>query len=146
MRPPGLSPPASFSWSGSTQPSKLQGHGSQVPEKTGVDGLRTTRDGMQRLQERPLADLFRYNTTSWMDLVHQMSSRTRGPASGCPLVVMVQPTYSGNSDHSVACMMRGKSRSARFRNLLRHPLMRSRLVEVGHIVIEHAARAASRRR
>jgi hypothetical protein len=36
---------------------------------------------MQRLQERSLEDLLRHDATSWMDLVHQLDDRTRGPAS-----------------------------------------------------------------
>ena len=65
-------------------------------------------------------------------------ARTCCTDSGYPLVVMVQPTHYRNSDHLVPCMMRGKSRSARFRNLLLDALMRSCLVEVRHIRIEHA--------
>src|SRR5690242_10096576 len=73
-----------------------------------------------------------------MDLVHQLSSRTRGPASGCPAVVMVQPTHDWKSDHLVPCIQRGRNRSVLFWNLLRDPLMGSCPVEVPHIVIEHA--------
>ena len=109
-----------------------------VPEKTGVDGQRTIRDGMQRLQERSSADLFIHDTTSWMDLFHQLSSRTRGPASGCPAVVMVQPTHDRKSNHLVPCILRGRNRSEPFRNLLRNPLMGSCPIEVGDIAIEHA--------
>ena len=93
---------------------------------------------MQKLQERSAKDLFRQYAPSWMDLVHQLDSRTHGPASGYPLVVMVQPTHDRKSDHLVPCIPRGRNRSAPFRHLLLDPLMRSCLVEVCHIRIEHA--------
>jgi hypothetical protein len=93
---------------------------------------------MHRLQERSARDRFRHDATSWMHLVHRLASRTRGPASGCPAVVMVQPTHDRKSDHFAPCILRGRNRSVPFRNLLRHPLMRSCLVEVQHIRIEHA--------
>jgi hypothetical protein len=51
---------------------------------------------------------------------------------------MVQPTHDGKSDHLVACILRGRNQSALFRDLLPNPLMRSCLVEVDHIGIEHA--------
>jgi hypothetical protein len=54
------------------------------------------------------------------------------------VVVMVESTHDRKSNRLVACVMRGKSGSARFRNLLVNPLMRSCLVEVGDIAIEHA--------
>src|SRR3989442_1918027 len=73
-----------------------------------------------------------------MVLVHQLIARTCGPASGCPVVVVVESTHDRKSNRPVACVMRGKSGSARFRNLLVNPLMRSCLVEVGDIAIEHA--------
>jgi hypothetical protein len=50
---------------------------------------------------------------------------------------MVESTHSRNSDHLVPCMMRGRSRSAPFRNLLLNTLMRSGPVEIHHIPIEH---------
>ena len=96
-------------------------------------GQQTIREGMQKLQERSAKDLFRQYAPSWMDLVHQLDSRTHGPASGYPLVVMVQPTHDRKSDHLVPCIPRGRNRSAPFRHLLLDPLMRSCLVEVGHI-------------
>src|SRR5260370_36597718 len=43
--------------------------------------------------------------------------------SGYSLVVMMEPTHYRNSDQLVPCMMRGKSQSARFRDLLLNPLM-----------------------
>src|SRR5215467_1847493 len=73
-----------------------------------------------------------------MELVPQLDARIRGPASGSPVVVVVQSTHHWKSDHLLAGVMRGKSWSARFRNLLRHPLMWSCLVKVGDIGIEHA--------
>jgi len=104
------------------------------------------REGMQRLHERSAKDLFRQDAMSWMDLVHRLDSRTSGTSSGCPLVVMVEPTHDRKCDHLVPYILRGRNRTELFRNLLRNPLMGSCPVEVGHIVIEHAARAASRRR
>ncbi len=53
------------------------------------------------------------------------------------MVVMVQPAHDRKSDHLVPCMMRGHGWSAWSRNLLLDPLMRSCLVEVLHIGIEH---------
>jgi len=73
-----------------------------------------------------------------MDLVHQLGARTCGPDSGCPVVVMVESTHHWKSDHLLACVMRGKSRSARFWYLLPNPLMRPCLVKVRHIRLEHA--------
>jgi hypothetical protein len=98
----------------------------------------TIREDMQRLQERSAKDLFRQDATSWMDLVHQLSSRTRGTFSGCPVVVMVEPTNDRKSDHLVPCILSGRNRSALFRDLLLDPLMGSCSVEVHHIRIEHA--------
>jgi hypothetical protein len=51
---------------------------------------------------------------------------------------MVEPTQDRNSNYLVICIMRGNSRSARFRKLLLNTLMRSCQVEVHHILIEHA--------
>ena len=51
---------------------------------------------------------------------------------------MVQPSHDWKSDHLVACILRGRNRSALYRDLLPNPLMRSCLVEVDHIGIEHA--------
>ena len=53
------------------------------------------------------------------------------------MVVMVQSAHDRKSDHLVPCMMRGHGWSACSRNLLLDPLMRSCLVEVLHIGIEH---------
>jgi len=54
------------------------------------------------------------------------------------LVVTAEPTHDRKSDHLVPCILRGRNRSASLRDLLLNPLMRSCLVEVGHILIEHA--------
>jgi hypothetical protein len=37
-----------------------------------------------------------------------LGARIRGPASGCPAVVMVQPTHDWKSDHLLACLMSGQ--------------------------------------
>jgi hypothetical protein len=73
-----------------------------------------------------------------MDQVHQLDARTRRPASGCPAVVMMESTQDWKCDHLVACILSARNRSASFRDPLRNPLMRPCLVEIGHIVIEHA--------
>src|SRR5207245_1178493 len=65
--------------------------------------------------EEVFADLFRHDATSWMDLVHQLDARTRDPASGCPVVVVVQPTHDRTSDHLVACILSTRNRSALWR-------------------------------
>jgi len=106
--PLGLSPPASFSWSDGTQPSKWRGNGSHRPEKPNVFGQQSIREGMQRLHERSAIDLYRHDAMSWIDLVHQLDTRTYGLALGCPTVVMVQPSHDWKNDHLFACMMRGK--------------------------------------
>ena len=93
---------------------------------------------MHRLQERSTKDFFSHDALSWIDLVHQLDFRTRAFASGCPMVVMVQPTHDGKSDHLVSRILRGRTQSALFRDLLPNPLMRSCLVEVRHIRIEDA--------
>jgi hypothetical protein len=93
---------------------------------------------MRRLQERSAKDLFRHDTPSWMDLVHQLNVRTRGSASGCPVVVMVQPTHDWKSDHFAPCIPRGRNRAAPLRDLLLDALMRPCLVKVRHISIEDA--------
>lgn len=62
---------------------------------------------MHRLYEWPTKDLFSKEAISWMDLVHQLDTRTRGPASGYPAVVMMQPAHDRQCDYLVACMMRG---------------------------------------
>src|SRR5215471_21851735 len=58
--------------------------------------------------------------------------------SGSPLIIMVQPTHDRTSNHLVPCILRGRNRFAPSGNLLPNPLMRSCLVEVDHIGIEHA--------
>jgi hypothetical protein len=89
---------------------------------------------------------FRHDATSWMDLITQLDARTPGLASGRPVVVVVQPTHDQTSDHLIPCILSARNRSATFRDLLLDALMGSCLVEIGHIAIEHAARAASHRR
>ncbi len=37
---------------------------------------------MQRLHKRSAEDLFSHDVMSWMDLLHQLDSRTRGPCIG----------------------------------------------------------------
>src|SRR5215467_28000 len=73
-----------------------------------------------------------------MDLVLQLIALTCGSASGCPAVVMVQPTQDRTSYHLVPCILSGRTQAALFRDLLPNALMGSCLVEVGHIRIEHA--------
>jgi hypothetical protein len=102
-----------------------------------VYGQQTIREGRQRLHERSAKDPFRHGATRWMDLVHQPSSRISSTSSGCPLVVIVEPTHDRKSDHFVPCILSGRNRSAPLRYLLLNPLMRPCLVEVGHIRIEH---------
>jgi hypothetical protein len=50
---------------------------------------------------------------------------------------MVESTQDRNNNYFAPYMMRGMSRTARFRKLLPYPLMRSSLVEVHYILIEH---------
>jgi hypothetical protein len=106
----------------------LQGNRSHGPEKTGLYGQQAIRGGMRRPHQRAAKGLLRHDATNWMDLIHQLDARTRGPASGCPAVVMVQSTHDRTSDHLVPCMMRGHGWSAWSRKLLLDPLMRSCLV------------------
>ncbi len=73
-----------------------------------------------------------------MDLVHQLDARPRGPASGCPAVVMMQPTQDRKSDHLVPYILSGRNRATLLRDLLPNPLMRPCLVEIDHIGSEHA--------
>jgi hypothetical protein len=77
-----------------------------------------------------------------MDLVHQLEPRMRGPASGCPVVVVVQLTHDWKSDHLLPCILSARNRSLLLRDLLRNPLMGPCLVEAPHILIQNAARAA----
>src|SRR5215472_10199220 len=51
---------------------------------------------------------------------------------------MVQPTHDRKSNYLVPCILRRRNRPEPFRNLLLDTLMRSCLVEVGHVGIEHA--------
>ena len=101
-----------------------------------MDGQQTFREAMHRLHERSAKDLFRPEATSLDDLVHQLSSRPRGPASGCPAVVMVQPTHDRESDHLVPCILTARNRSLLLRDVLCNPLMRPCLVEVHDIRLE----------
>ena len=73
-----------------------------------------------------------------MDLVHQLYTRPRGFASGCPAVVMVQSTQDRKSNDLVPCILSARNRSALYRDLLPNALMRSCLIEVRHIRIEDA--------
>jgi len=50
---------------------------------------------------------------------------------------MVKSTQYRNSNHLVSSLMRGMRRSARLRNLLLNPLMRSGLIEVRHIPMKY---------
>ena len=104
-----LSLPPSFLWSNGTQPPIEEGNRSRPPEKTRIFGQQITEEGIQRLQERSAKDLFRHDATSWMDQVHQLDACTYGPVSGCPVIVVVQPTHDRTSDHLLTCLMRGKS-------------------------------------
>jgi hypothetical protein len=65
----------------------------------------TIREGMQRLHKRSAEDLLCHDVMSWMDLLHQLDSRTRGPASGCPVVVMVEPTDDRKSEQLIPCIL-----------------------------------------
>ena len=103
----------------------------------------TLGQAMQRLHERFATGTYLHDAGSWIYLVHWQYFRTRCTDSSSPLVVMVELTHSRHSDHLVPCILRGRNRSARFRNLLLHPLIQSCPVEVHFILIEHAACAAS---
>ncbi len=83
-----------------------------------MSGQPTMREGLHRIHERPVKDLFRHDAPSWMDLVHQLDARPRGTASGYPAVVMVQPTHDRQSDHFAPCIQSGRNRSAPLRDLL----------------------------
>src|SRR5690348_12814032 len=90
-RPFELSLPASFSLPGGTKAIDPGGVSfSSTRENSGVWAA-IIREGLQWLHEWPTKDLFRHDTTSWMDLVHQPDAHTRGPSSGYPLIVMVKP-------------------------------------------------------
>jgi hypothetical protein len=93
---------------------------------------------MQRLPERSAKGISRHDAASWSHLVHRLYYRTSCTDSSYPLIVMVESTQDRNSNYPAFYMMRGLRRSARFRKLLPNPLMRSCLVEVRHILIEHA--------
>ena len=51
---------------------------------------------------------------------------------------MVQPTHDRKSNYLVACVLSARNHSALLWDLLLDPLMRSCLIEVDHIRIEHA--------
>jgi hypothetical protein len=91
---------------------------------------------MRRPHERAAKGRLRHDATNWIDLIHQLDARTRGPASGCPAVVMVQSTHHRKSDHLVACILRERNQSALCRDLLPNPLMGSCSVEVYDIRIQ----------
>jgi hypothetical protein len=97
-----------------------------------------TQGSHARLHYRPAKSTFTHDATNWMHLVHRLYYRTCSTGSGHPLVVMMEPTQYWNSNHLVPCIMRGMRRAPRFRNLLLNSLMRSGLIEVHHIPIEHA--------
>jgi hypothetical protein len=82
-----------------------KGNGSHAQEKTVGYGQQTIREAMHSLQERPAKDPFRHDAHSWMDLVHLLDTRTPVPASGDPLIVMVQPSHDRKSDHFVPCIL-----------------------------------------
>ncbi len=117
---------------------EIAGNRSRSQEKTLVDGQQTIREGIPWLYDRPAKDLFSHDALSWMDQVPQLSSQTRRPASGSPVVVMVQSSHDRNGNHLVACILSARNRSALFRDLLPNPLMRPCLVEVRDVRIEHA--------
>jgi hypothetical protein len=114
-----------------------EGNRSLSQEKTLVYGQQTIREGLPWLHERPVKDLFSHDATSWMDLVHQLDACTRGPASGCPAVVVVQTTHDRKRDYLVPYIPSRRNRSVLFRYVLPNPLMGSSLVEVSHIRLEH---------
>jgi hypothetical protein len=91
-----------------TQPPIEEGNRSVSPEKISEYGQPTLKKGIHRLHERAVKGLFRHDATSWMDLISQLTSRIWSTISGCPAVVMVQLTHDWNSDHLLACVMRGK--------------------------------------
>ena len=99
--------------------------------------------GIHRLQERSTTDHFRHDAPSWMDLVLQLESRPCSPASGSPVVVMVQTSHNRKSNHLVPCIWSARNCSALFRYVLCNPLMGSCLVEVGHIRASAHVEAAS---
>src|SRR5437588_820003 len=73
-----LSSPASFSWSGGSQPSIQEGNRSPPPEKTRRYGQQTIRKGMHRLQESSPKDFFSHDTPAgWTS------------SSSCPLAHVV---------------------------------------------------------
>src|SRR2546423_599706 len=73
-----------------------------------------------------------------MDLIHQLAALTYGPASGCPVIIMVQSTHDRTSNYLLACILIGRNRPEPFRYLLCNPLMWACLVEVLHIRIQNA--------
>jgi hypothetical protein len=138
-----LYPPAFFSLSDGTEPSIQEGESfSFTRENTGTWTAnhrgRYTK-GAGEACKRPLQPC----AISWMDQVHQLIARTPGPLTGRPVVVMVQPTHDRNGNHLVPRILSVRNRSEPFRNLLSYPLMRSCLIEVGHIRASAPAGAAS---
>ena len=93
-------------------------------------GQQTMRTGLQTWQERAA------KAASVMSKL--LDALTHGPASGCPMVVVVQSTHHWKSAHLLACSTRGKSGSARFWYLLPDALMGSSLVEVHPVLIQNA--------
>jgi hypothetical protein len=93
---------------------------------------------MQRPHERSAKGTFIHDAVSWMHLVHWLYNRTRCTDSSYPLIIMVKSTQYRNRNYLAPSMMRGMRESAPFGKLLPNPLMRSCLVEVRHILIEHA--------
>src|SRR5215469_12780397 len=130
--------PSTFSLSSGTQTLIEEGNLSLSQEKPLVYEQQTITEDMQRLLERSAKDPFSHEATSWMDLVHQLDVRTRGPATGYPAVVMMESTHDRTSNYLVACILRGRDRVTRFRNLVRNPLKRPCLVNVSHIRIQDA--------
>jgi hypothetical protein len=90
-----------------------------------------------RLHYQSAKGTFIYNAARRIRLVHPQYFRIYCADSGYPLIIMVKPTQDRNSNHLVSSLMRGMRRSARFRNLLLNPLMRSGLIEVRHIPMKY---------
>ncbi len=86
----------------------------------------------------PAKDTSTNDADIWMHLVRRLFDWTCATDSGCPSVIIMEPTQYRNSHHVVRCTMRGKRRFAQLGKLLRHPLMRSCLIEVRSIQIEYA--------
>jgi hypothetical protein len=97
------------SLSGETQVSIEEGNRFCSREEIPRFGRQIIREGIPLLYKRPATDLFCHDAPSWMDLVHQLEARRCGPVSGCPMVVMMESTHHGKSDHLLANVMRRKS-------------------------------------